>query len=426
MPKKIKLPAVSLKKHKLPAGIVLVGTIALVLLAFAKPKPEPAPIADDTAHVKVTVTQAKPQTVRLAVTAHGTVVPKREIDMVAQVSGQIVNVDPVFVDGGFFNHSQVLIQIDDRDYKITLLNAKARLAEAARQLAEEEGRSRVAKREWRDLGNQKANDLFIRKPHLAAAQANLESARGDVAKAELNLERTKITVPFDGRIKQIYADLGQYVTTGSRLATVYDSTVAEVRLPLTEKQAALINLPLTRSTPAEIAGEEHSGTEQPSVTITGSVAGKTYQWQGTLARTDAFVDADSRMYYAVVEVADPFSVQNTSNAVQAPLLPGLFVEAEIAGKELDNVMILPRSALFQRDKIVTLNGDNAIEHRPVNVLRKSESHVWVQAETLLADNTLISIEKQSLTPEGTTVEPLLNANSSTGLATSIVATTAED
>lgn len=397
-----------LNKHKLPLGITLVGAITVVLLVVAKPQPEPIPVASEPTHIKVAVTQATPRPVRLAVTAYGTVLPKREIDLIAQASGQIIGVEPVFVDGGYFTRSQVLIHIDDRDYRIALLNAKARLAEAVRALAEEQGRSRVARREWRDLGNKQANDLFVRKPHLAAARANLASAEGDVAGAELNLERTKISVPFNGRIKRVDADLGQYVTAGTRLATVYDSTVVEVRLPLTDKQAALINLPLAPTQKNEgTETESISNTvERPAVTLTGNVAGETFQWQGELTRTDAFVDADSRMYYAVVEVRDPFATQGVENDQRAPLLPGLFVEAEITGKEFENVMVLPESALYQRDKIIVLNDDNSVKYQTVKMLRRSVSLVWVQAP--LSDNTLVALEKQSLTPEGTIVEPALD------------------
>ena len=264
-------------------------------------------------------------------------------------------------------------------------------------LAEEEGRSRQATQQWRDLGNKNANDLFLRKPQLAAAQANLESAQGNVDMAELNLSRTKIVAPFDGRIKQTYANLGQFVSTGSRIATVYDSTVVEVRLPLTENQAALINLPLTASNKDELVKED-----LPPVIITGSVAGETYQWSGELARTDAFVDANSRMYYAVVEVADPFAM--------APLLPGLFVAAEISGKQLDNVVVLPRKALYQRDQILSLDEENKIVSQSVRVLRKSETQVWVQMQ--LQNDTLIALEKQSLITSGTLVDPVLQEQSS--------------
>lgn len=397
-----------LRKFILPGAILLAGITVVLILIIAKPKPEASPAAAEPAHVKVAVTTAMPRTVQLAVNAHGTVAPKRQIDLVAQVSGQIVSVEPAFAEGGFFSRSEALIQIDDRDYQVALLNSKARLAEAERLLAEEEGRSLQAKREWRDLGNQTANDLFLRKPQLAAARAQVASARADVEMAELNLERTRIRVPFDGRVKEIYADLGQFVSVGTRLATVYDSTVVEVRVPLTEKQAVLLDLPLTHlplaaraaldsslDNPAALDGKLET-RRFPEVTITGSVAGRKSQWLGRLTRTDAFVDAGTRMFYAVVEVANPFA--------EVPLLPGLFVEAEIAGRQIENVTVLPREALFQLDKILTLDSENKVVHHTVDVLRKSDTHVWIKAE--LARNTLVSTEKQSLTPAGSIVEPL--------------------
>jgi RND family efflux transporter, MFP subunit len=366
----------------------------------AKPKPSPDAIDQTPALVKVAVTSAEYQTVNLAVTAHGTVTPIREIDLVAQVSGRIIHVEPAFADGGFFGADETLIQIDDRDYQVALLTAKAKLAEAQRRLAEEQGQARQAKREWRDLGNSNANDLFLRRPQLAAAQANLDAAQGDLTMAELNLERTKITVPFTGRVKQTYANLGQYVTTNTRVATVYDSTALQVRLALTERQAALVDLPLLPQ--ADI------NSPLPNVIIRGSVAGKQQEWRGELARTEAFVDANSRLYYIVVEVANPYGNADEKQASIAPLLPGLFVEAVIEGKALDDVVMLPREALYQRDKILSLDADNKVTEQLVNVLQKDETHVWLKAA--IPENTLIALEKQSLTPNGTIVEPILDEN----------------
>ncbi len=376
------------KKYVLPAGIVLAGIVATALLVIAKPKPQPMPQPEEEGKIQISATPALPQSMRLQVTASGTVLPKREIDLIAQVSGQIMSVEEAFVDGGFFKQAQILIRIDDREYQAALLSAQARLADAEKTLAEEEGRSRQARKEWRDLGNENANDLFLRKPQLAAARAQLASAQGEVDRARLNVQRTQITVPFDGRIKQTYADLGQFVTTGSRLATVYDAKVVEVRLPLTEKQAALVSLPLNSETRPDAVS---------AVTLRGSVAGEEGVWQGILARADAFVDANSRMYYAVVEVHDPFA--------GLPLMPGLFVEAEIEGKELHNVSVLPRSSLHERDKIMYLDEQGRTVTQKVNVLRKTVDQIWVQHK--FTEGTLVTTEKHALTPDGTEVEAVV-------------------
>ncbi|MDZ7923117.1 MAG: efflux RND transporter periplasmic adaptor subunit [Marinagarivorans sp.] len=376
------------KKIILPSSILLVGIVAIALLVLAKPAPKPHTDTLALSHIKVTVVKAAPQTLELSIESQGTVTPKREIDIVAEVSGQIMSVDPDFVNGGFFNRHQKLLTVDARTYDAAVLSAKARLAEAERKLAEEKGLSRQAKREWRDLGDTNANDLFIRKPQLAAAEANRAFAQADLAIAELNVERTQIIAPFNGRIKQTHANLGQYVSQGTRLATLYDSGAVEIRLPLTEHQAGLIHLPL-------IAEQKHTS---PAVTITATVAGQKQQWQGLITRTDAFVDSNSRYYYAIVEINNPFNID------QLPLLPGLFVEAKITGKTFDHVLILPRQALFENNKLLTLDTDNKIILQTVTVLKKTATHIWVQS-TIAAD-TLITLDKQSLTPANTQVEPI--------------------
>ncbi|MDO3386364.1 efflux RND transporter periplasmic adaptor subunit [Gilvimarinus sp. SDUM040013] len=396
-----------MKKFVLPIVIAVVGVVTISMLVVAKPKPTPRPAPGEPANVQVDVTPATPNTENLAVTAQGTVTPKREINLVAQVSGQVVKVENSFTDGGFFDTQELLIQIDDRDYRAALLSAQSRLAEAEQRLAQEEGVSRQAKREWRDLGDESANDLFMRKPQLAAASAALAAAKADLEVASLNLERTRITVPFAGRVKETMVDLGQYVSVGTQLATVYDSSVVEVRVPLTEQQAALIDLPLIQSISVD---------QRPEVIVRGVVAGHETQWLGHLVRTDAFVDTQSRMYNAVVEVVDPF-------AAETPLLPGLFVEVLINGKAIDNVVKLPRSALFKRNQLLTLNGDNEIEQTQVRVLRKNADYVWVKGD--LAADTLVSLEKQSLTPIGSVVDPLVDDKPTDSAAPAQVAVVSE-
>lgn len=376
-----------MKKFLLPLGICLAGITTVAVLVVAKPKPVPQPPPGDPALVQVEVTPLQPQPTALAVTVSGTVTPKREITVIAQVSGEVTAVGSGFVDGGFFASDEELMRIDDADYQAALLQAQARVAEAQQAVAEEQGLGRQAQREWRDLGDESANELFMRKPQLAAAKARLASAQAELNVAQLNLERTHIHVPYAGRVKETLVDLGQYVSAGTALATVYDSAIVEVRLPLTEQQASLIDLPF--ATP-------HTETSKPEVTITGTVAGQTHQWTGHLVRTQAFVDADTRMYTAVVEVADPF-------AQTVPLLPGLFVEARIDGRSLEGVSVLPRRALFKRDKLLTLDDDNAIVESSVSVLHKSDEHIWVRSD--LPGNTLVSLEKQSLTPVGVAVDP---------------------
>lgn len=375
-------------KVVLPLLIVLAGSAAVAGLVLAKPTPQAMAAPPPAGNTKVSVYEAKKEVVQLSVSVQGTVKPKNEIDIVAEVSGLIVKVGPAFVEGGYFSSDEIVLQIDDTDYQLALAKAQSSLADAQRSLAEEHGLSRQAKREWRDLGNQAANELFVRKPQLASAKAKVAAAQAEVKLAELNLERTKVRLPFDGRVKSVQANRGQYVSKGTPLASVYDSSALEVRLALTEQEAALINMPFSA---------EHE--DPPGVDVVGEVAGEMQSWQGFLTRTAAYVDEKSRMYFVTVDIPKPFL--NTT----APLLPGMFVNAVIEGKEIPGVFRLPRKALYTRDQVVTVDQESKTFSHTVQVLRKTANDVWVRGA--LPDNTMVILEQQSLVPQGTTVDPVL-------------------
>ncbi len=374
--------------------VLLIGGLLIAAVILLRPKPHPKPVRE-MPPPSVTVIKAEPRTLAVNVMAQGSVIPRRQIDLVSQVAGALVEVSPEFVSGGYFAEGATLAQIDPRDYEIAQARARALVAEAEKTLATEKGMARQAKLQWRDLGSDEANSLFLRKPMVAAAQAQLESAKAGLRQAQLNLERTRIHLPFAGRISTTWVDLGQFVNVGTKLATVYDASVALVRLPLTDDQAALIDLP------KHFFGK--SNQPLPEVTLSGVVAGQAYQWQGKLTRTEASLDAQSRMFYVVVEVADPFNPAKQA----APMLMGMYVKAEIAGKPLAKVVQLPKSAVFRRDRVFALDADNLVHEKPVKVLRSDDQQVWVQGD--IAPGELLVLERQSYLSEGTKVKPELQS-----------------
>lgn len=378
--------------------ILVPGLAAVIIISTIKPAPVSMPPAEAPLP-QVAVVIAEPKTHRLKVASQGTVTPLREIDLVAQVGGSVTSVHEAFVDGGFFSQNDTLVQIDDRDYMFAHQRAKGRVAEAEQLLSTERGRVRQAKREWRDLGNAEANSLFLRKPQLAAAEAGLVSAKAELGKALVDLERARITVPFTGRVRETFVDVGQYVTPGTRIATVYDTSTAEIRLPLSDRQAALIDLPLGFNATPEDRG--------PEVEINGVIGGNTYSWLGHIARTDASIDTRSRMYYAVAEVANPF-IAATDSSRAVPLIVGLFVEAEIDGRELENVLELPRDAVFKRDKVYVLKRDDStakksakVVLKTVQVLDKSSEKIWIRAlpnQDILAGTEIVVGQQNYIMP----------------------------
>ena len=171
--------------------------------------------------------------------------PKREIDLVSQVAGRVVSVSDHYANGSFFRSSDKLIELESDDYRFAVVRAKAQVAKAEEQVALEKGRSRQAKREWRDLGDQTANALFPARTAASGGQSCFGvSPRPIWPKPIWISAETSIKAPFQGRIRETYVDLGQYITPGTRIAKIYSTDVVEIRLPLTDRQAALVDLPV--------------------------------------------------------------------------------------------------------------------------------------------------------------------------------------
>ncbi len=335
--------------------------------------------------------RAAPERVTLTAVSQGTVQPLREISIVSQVGGIVVDVAPNFAEGGFFAADSTLVKLEDADYRLQTVRAEAQVAEASQLVAQEKGRTRQAAREWRDLGNDEANALFLRKPQLAAAEASLAAARADLEQARLDLQRTRITVPFNGRVREKMVDIGQYVTPGTAVARVYDTDVVQIRVPLTDRQIALLDLPLD----FQRSEDDQGGA---AVTLRARFADQEWTWQGEVARTDASIDLDSRVVYAVVEVTQPFSVDENSG--RPPLAIGLFVEAEIQGRQLERVTTLPRTALRSDATVLLVDADSRLAAKPVRVLKTEARQVWVQG---LSDADRVVIQQPAVAIEGMAV-----------------------
>ncbi|MCZ6831492.1 MAG: efflux RND transporter periplasmic adaptor subunit [Gammaproteobacteria bacterium] len=353
----------------LPAVVLVCGLAVAYALLVGKPKPEPnAPVPERAPIVQVVL--AEPREVTLSVRSQGTVQPRREINIVSQVAGRVQHVAEHFADGGFFEANTELVKVEDFDYQFDLIRAQARVADAQQLVAIEKGRVRQAAREWRDLGNEEANQLFLREPQLASAEAALRAAEADLGEARLNLERTSLKVPFNGRVREKHVDSGQYISLGTPVARVYATDVVEIRLPLTDRQVGLLDLPLSFEDGSVL---RESGA---AVTLSARFADREWQWQGQVVRTDASIDVDSRVVYVVVEVERPFAREAGSD--RPPLSIGLFVDAEISGRSLPQVSLLPRDALRNDGSVLVVDESDHLQVRSVRVLKSNLRQLWVQ------------------------------------------------
>ena len=374
----------SSSKNKILGIVAVVGVAAVAAVTLLAPKPEEK-VAEAALPPVADVFYADPGRHTLLVPSQGSVHARHEIEVVARVGGVIESVNDAFVPGGFFQQGDSLIQIEPADYRHALTRAESQVANAAATLAQEQGMAKQAKREWRDLGTQTANNLFLRKPQLAAAEAGLAAAKADRDQAKLDLERTAVKAPFAGRVVETLVDIGQYVTPGTKLARIHSTGVAEVRLPLTDHQLSLLELPLGSAI-----------QNGPAVRVTANLAGKEREWRGLIVRTEAAIDPNSRFVYAVAQIQNPY-------AGEAPLINGLFVEAQIAGKTYDDISVLPRQALHEGSHILVLNEENQLGFRDMELLQAVGDQVWLRGD--LADGEKVVVSSLGYSREGMVLTP---------------------
>lgn len=395
-------------KARVTSLVIIIGVALISALALLKPETQRNPRAAKPL-LAVEVIVASPAPLQVSISSQGTVAPKREIDLVSQVSGKIVAVADNYANGGFFQANSKLVQIESADYEFAVVRAKAQLARAEENVALEQGRSRQAKREWRDLGDKTANRLFLRQPQLNAARATLDSAQADLQKAELDLARTGISAPFQGRIRNTVVDLGQYVTPGARIAKVYSTDVVEVRLPLSDREAILVDLPVNF--------EGSQAVNYPAVTLRSRVGELSHEWLGRIVRTDASIDVQSRMTFAVAEVRNPFKADAGDD--RPPLNIGLFVEADIDGRVIQNALKLPKDIIYRGREILVLNDSNQISFQTISVLRSDASSavvVGIAAGTrIVATRISLPINGMQVAPNtDTAAEPITGSSSAAG------------
>ena len=368
-------------------AFTVIGLVLCFVVFVGKPATQPTELPEPRRPL-VSVVVATPSDHAISVRTQGTVEPLREVGLVAQVSGKVESVSDQFLEGKFFREGDILLELEKADYEFAIARARAQEAAAAQRVAEERGRNLQAQREWRDLGASEANDLFLRKPQLRAAEAALVAAQADVAAAELALARTTVRAPFDGRLERKVVDLGQFVAPGTVLAQVYATDRVEVHLPISDSQLALLDLPMF----------ETESDRYPAVTLSASVGGERWSWDGQISRIQASIDRNSRVTYAIAEVKNPFAGGAEG---RPPLIPGLFVQATVNGKPIEQTVELPATALRGDNTILWVNDNSRLERLTVELVRRDLDRVWVRG---IAAGFQVVAEQSSLLAAGAAVE----------------------
>ncbi len=376
------------RKVLYPLLVLAAGLGLAFVIAVNEPEREPEhwePLAPTVRVIRVSAGDE-----HLRIVSQGTAQPLTQSELIPEVSGRVVWISPALVGGGAFARDDVLLRIDDADYRTELQRAEAALkrAEVEYEYAEDE-MERLSSLHRRQLASQQQLDNARRVAQVA--DANLIESRAALERARRDLARTELRAPFDGLVRSEQVDLGQFVTRGSSIATIYASDFMEVRLPIAADQLVYSGLPI--STQGQIPE-----ALRPPVVVYAYLGDRRIEWPGQLMRLEAEVDERSRMLYGVARVRQDISETH-------PIMPvGLFVHADIRGRKVEGVIRLPRSSMRDDNQVLVVDENDRLRFREVSILRLEHDEMLIDAG--LDDGELVCISPPQTVVDGMAVNPL--------------------
>ncbi|TDJ27520.1 MAG: efflux RND transporter periplasmic adaptor subunit [Gammaproteobacteria bacterium] len=371
-------------KVLLPIVFIVLAVGASFVMVQSRPAAMQKPVSLPV--LLVSVNTAKRQPVTFVVRSQGSVSPRTETILMSEVSGQIIDVSPAFVSGGFFKRGDILVRIDPRNYQFAVKRAKAGVAKAQTQVATESALAGYAYEDWQrlrefDRASREASSLALRKPQLQAAIAELESKEADLEMAQEDLNRTIIRAPYDGMVREKIADVGQFVNIGGQLARTFAVDRAEVRLPLTQRDLQFLDL-----------ASLDTGARLP-VTLTADIGGQTFTWSAKIVRSEGVFDSTSRVLYVVAQIEDPYGLDVADHE---PLRIGTFVTAEIVGNFGGQLFAVPRHALSRGKTLWLVDDEFRLQPSDVHIVRMDEKFAYIDGGLKEGDRYTITPIDQPL------------------------------
>ena len=370
--------------------MLIVGAIAVIAGAIVLPRMLSEPRSSDqeakSEQVFPAVTTVTPSAHegRVVILGNGTVRPLREVTLVAEVAGRITWVAEEFVTGGAFRQGEEILRIDSTDYANAVTVARAEVVQRQFDLLRAEEEMAVSKEEWallesrtgvhRQLDSTELGSLVFKEPQWNAAVAQLQSAQARLHDAEARLRRTRITAPYNGRLRTKGAGLAQFVGLGHVIASYYGTDEVEINVSVAGRDVTLLGDLLAR------------GTESTRARLVVRYAGGEHEWEGVVHRTEGILAESTRTLSAVVRVQRPYE----SRDGRPPLLVGTFVTAYLEGRHFDRYYTLPREAL--RDGgVVWVVHQGRLYARPVEIIQEVEDTLYVLSGVTAEDSVVTSM-----------------------------------
>jgi len=339
---------------------------------------------------------------------YGEIVAGRKVDLRPLVGGRIVGVGPNFSDGGIVQTGELLIEIDNFEYKSTVRERQAQLAEAQARLEEylsdltAERRQlvsdkmqlalrqrEVARRERlraRGSGSVKALDdsklalnqagqaVTSREQAIGRLSARAKQQSAVVARLDVTLQRARrdlreiyLRAPFGGFLMEVDGAIGKKVSSNDRVARLIDASRLEARFQVSDAEFGRL-----------IAAGGYKGR---SATVRWVTRGKVFTFPAEIVRSASQVDANSGGINLYARI------KNTNAGTV--LRPGVFIEVVIEDRPYSKVVRLPTSALHGGDRVYAIV-DGRLRARRVTIVARTGNDLLVRGELKPGDQVLVT------------------------------------
>ncbi len=373
--------------------IAILGGCLLFAFYLVRTPTEVSETSPEVIPVSVRVAEVQYESVQLVVESQGKVQAAQQVSLSAAVAGPVAWISPDLEAGGYVEQGQPLLRLETSDFEIALARAEATLQQA-RAEAQHSGQELERLREVAERRLASESQLQNAQRQAQVDRGRLADAEANYRQAQLDLERAEMVAPFNAVVQLREVEVGQYINRAQSIAVLYGADVAEVRVPLAIRQLGYLNVPLASR--GEIPAEQ-----APDVTLTGIYGGAEQQWQGKLVRNEASIDPNSNTVQTIIRVQQP------SGDGQLPLPVGLYVQAAIEGREVDDLVALPRSVVRNNNQVLVVDAENKMYYRDVEIYRLEENRVLISGGLLPGE--FICTSPIQAVVNGMSVQPIVES-----------------
>ncbi len=347
-------------KFLLPLIIIIATILTIKVLMDNPPKSQKKRTKNNRA-ISIDVMKLQKKEFTVSIDSYGLVDAISKTDLKSEVSGKVVYISEKLLNGAFFKEGDLLVEIENINYKADVQIARSKLILAQQKLIEEKAHTKQAKEEWENLGlKTKPNALVLRTPQLKTAQANVLASQAQLEKAKFALNKTKIKAPYNGRVISKHVDIAQVVSNNNLIAKIYTTGAFDIRLPIKNRDLPLLDI-----------------KKDSKVKFESQVTDNIFD--GKVVRSESHIDTNSAQLYVIATITPNEKIKL-----------GEYLNAKIVGKTISDALVVPISSLYQGSSLY-IEKEGRIFKKTVQILWQDNKYALIKSGLKEQDNIVLTI-----------------------------------